>query len=200
MGTLIAVMFAAAIAGSLILGTENEMSAAFSQSALDTAELAVTLAASMAFWSGMMRLAKKCGLVYTVCRAVRPLLRCLMPDISPGGEAQGLVSMNAAANLLGLGNAAAPIGIAAMRALCREGASRRTLAAFLLLNTASVQLIPMTLITLRTKAGSASPADIVLPVICCSALALAAGLISVFLLYGGEGCSCHCLQRPRSVR
>lgn len=188
MGKVITALVVISVVFSAASGNAEDVSSALAGSASDAAELAVTLAASMAFWSGMMRLAQKCGLVDKVCRFVKPLLSLLMPSLSKDGEALQAASMNLTANLLGIGNAATPLGIKAMKALERERADRRTISLFVLLNTSSVQLLPMTVMTLRAKAGSSSPADCILPILFNSAAALCCGMIMLYLFYGGQKC------------
>ncbi|MBR1393633.1 MAG: nucleoside recognition protein [Ruminococcus sp.] len=187
MGIAVAALAVISVIFSLCTGDISRLSEGFSKSVTDSAELALTLACSMTFWSGIMRVAEKAGIVRAVCRAVRPVLRLLMPDVFKNDKAAGAVSMNVAANLLGMGNAATPLGLAAMRELEAARCSRRSIALFILLNTSSIQLLPATVIALRTQAGSASPADCVAPILFNSAAALAAGLIMLFILYAGKG-------------
>lgn len=179
-----------AVIYSFVSGNTEGLSTGFARAFPDCAELALTLAAGMAFWSGMMRVAGKAGIVRAVCRAVRPVLRVIMPDVFEHRNAAEAVSMNVAANLLGLGNAATPLGLKAMKELEASHCSRRSVAVFVLLNTSSIQLLPMTVITLRAQAGSASPADCTGPILFNSAAALAAGLTMLYILYAGRGRRC----------
>lgn len=190
MGVFLAVLCLGGVICSVVTGTEEELSAAVAESAENAGQLWLTLAAAMMFWSGLMRVADKCGIVDRLCRIVTPLLLRLMPDARRNREAVSAAALNISSNLLGLGNAATPFGIRAMQELSRCECSRRSLAAFVLLNTASVQLIPMNIISLRAGAGSASPADCVLPVIVNSVIALCCGLVMIAVLYGGRKCSC----------
>ena len=186
MGIIITVICVISLLYSAAAGSADKLSSAVAGSALDAAELSVTLAASMAFWSGMMKVAEKSGAVDKVCRTVRPVLRFLMPDLGNDSKALKAASLNLTANLLGIGNAATPLGLRAMRELEREGARRRTVSLFVLLNTSSVQLLPMTVISLRARAGSVSPADCMLPVLVNSFAALSCGMIMLFVFYGGK--------------
>ena len=186
MNSVLAILCAGGVVYAVVCGNSGELSAAAAGSATDAAELWFTVAAAMMFWSGMMRVAEKAGLTKLLCRAVRPLLGRLLPDIGRDSRAMQTASLNLVSNLLGLGNAAMPSGIETMRELGRTNAPPRTMAAFVLLNTSSVQLIPMNLITLRAKAGSHSPADCVLPIIINSLLALSCGLMMITLIYGGK--------------
>lgn len=145
-----------------------------------------------------MKVAEACGIVRAFNRLVRPLLHLLLPELDPDGKAMQAASMNTAANLFGLGNAATPLGLRAMQEIGREvpgKGSARALAAFTLLNTASVQLIPANVIAMRARYGSASPADCILPVIVNSAAALLCGIIMLNIVYGGRKCSSSRLRR-----
>lgn len=193
---LIAAVCAFAVIYSLLCGRGEELAAAASGSVLDAFDISMTVAATMAFWSGVMRVAKACGITDALCKAVRPFIGLLMPEIDRSGEAMQAAVMNVTANILGIGNAAAPFGLKAMKALEREHCSRRSLAVFVLLNTASIQLMPATVISLRLRAGSASPADCVLPVLANSLAALLCGLMMTYILYGGVKCkSLQCSRR-----
>ena len=185
MNVLLAILCCGGAAYSLIAGNTDDLAEAAAGSAGEAVSLWITVAGAMIFWSGLMRVAERAGLVDAVCRAVRPVLGLLMRDAS-ASPAMKYVSLNAASNLLGLGNAAMPSGIKAMKELARAGCSKRTLAVFVLLNTSSIQLIPMNIIMLRSKAGSVSPSDCILPVLVCSLAALCCGLLMTLFLFGGE--------------
>jgi spore maturation protein SpmA len=137
--------------------------------ALDGAKTAVTIALGligiMALWLGVMRLAERAGLVQRIARALRPLMQRLFPDVPPDHPAMGAMLMNMAANMLGLGNAATPLGLRAMRDLetlnPRPGVASNAMCTFLAINTSSVQLIPATAIAILASAGSTRPTAIV---------------------------------------
>ena len=186
MEILLAVMCSGGLFYSVFFGDTDVIAEAAARSAGDAVSLWMTVAAAMMFWSGLMRVADKAGLVDKVCRGVRPVLGRLMPDVPRDSPAMRAAALNVTSNLLGLGNAALPFGISAMKRLTGSGCSRRTLAVFVLLNTASIQLIPMNIIMLRTSAGSTSPSDCVLPILVNSLAALICGLLMTMLLYGGE--------------
>src|SRR5438132_13839946 len=119
----------------------------------------------MALWLGLMRLAERAGLVQRIAFGLRPLLQRLFPEVPPDHPAMGSMLMNMAANMLGLGNAATPLGLRAMRDLesmnPRPGVASNAMCTFLAINTSSVQLIPATAIAILASAGSARPTVIV---------------------------------------
>jgi spore maturation protein SpmA len=137
--------------------------------ALDGAKTAVTIALGligiMALWLGLMRLAERAGLVQRIAYGLRPLMQRLFPEVPPDHPAMGSMLMNMAANMLGLGNAATPLGLRAMRDLeslnPRPGVASNAMCTFLAINTSSVQLIPATAIAILAAAGSARPTAIV---------------------------------------
>ena len=137
--------------------------------ALDGAKTAVTIALGligiMALWLGLMRLAERAGLVQRIAYRLRPLMQRLFPEVPPDHPAMGSMLMNMAANMLGLGNAATPLGLRAMRDLeslnPRPGVASNAMCTFLAINTSSVQLIPATAIAILAAAGSARPTAIV---------------------------------------
>src|SRR5204862_3193886 len=150
----------------------------------DGAKTAVTIALAligiMALWLGVMRLAEKAGLVQRIARGLRPVMRRLFPDVPPEHPAMGSMLMNMAANMLGLGNAATPLGLRAMRDLeqlnPRPSVASNAMCTFLAINTASVQLIPATAIALLASAGSTRPTAIVgtalLATLCAATVAI----------------------------
>ncbi|MBA3274112.1 MAG: nucleoside recognition protein, partial [Chthoniobacterales bacterium] len=157
-----------------------------SDGAIDGAKTAVTIALGligvMAMWLGVMRLAEKSGLVQKIARGLRPIMRRLFPDVPPEHPAMGSMLMNMAANMLGLGNAATPLGLRAMRDLDalnpRPGVATNAMCTFLAVNTASVQLIPTTAIAILVAAGSRNPTAIVgtslLATLCAATVAITA--------------------------
>jgi spore maturation protein SpmA len=157
--------------------------------AFDGAKTAVTIALGligvMALWLGVMRLAERAGLVQRIARGLRPVMRRLFPDVPPEHPAMGSMLMNMAANMLGLGNAATPLGLRAMRDLeslnPRPGVASNAMCTFLAINTASVQLIPATAIALLAAAGSKRPTAIVgtalLATLCAATVAITAAKI-----------------------
>jgi len=177
---------------SLVFGIFTGNLDAVANAALDGAESAVELSLSMAgmlcLWSGVMEVMKVCGLSDGLARTFRPLLRRLLPEASKDPETLAAVSANVSANLLGLGNAATPLGIRAARRMARGcgGTASNELCLLVVLNTASIQLLPATVASLRSAAGCATPFDILPAVWLASVLSVAAGLLAarLFSLWG----------------
>ncbi len=154
--------------------------------AFDGAKTAVTIALGligiMALWLGVMRLAERAGLVQKLARGLRPVMRRLFPGVPNDHPAMGSMLMNMAANMLGLGNAATPLGLRAMRDLealnPHPGRATNAMCTFLALNTSSVQLIPTTAIAILVAAGSTNPTAIVgtslLATLCAATVAVTA--------------------------
>jgi spore maturation protein SpmA len=137
------------------------------ESAKDAVVLAIGLIGPMALWLGIMKVAEAGGLMRIVARKVRPLMVRLFPDVPHDHPAMSAMIMNMAANALGLGNAATPMGIKAMQELEKlapeKGTATNAMCLFLAINTSSVTLLPLGVITIRAAAGSVSPAAIFIP-------------------------------------
>jgi len=128
-------------------------------------DLAIGLIGLMALWLGMMKLAEESGLIKILAKGVRPIMIRLFPEIPEDHPAMGAMVMNIAANMLGLGNAATPLGLKAMQELQKLNEKAETatnaMVTFLAINTSSVTIIPATVIGIRVSAGSANPASII---------------------------------------
>lgn len=154
---------------AVAIGGWNDRFKDVTNGALDGAKTAVTIAIGlwgvMALWLGVMRLAERAGLVQRIAYGLRPLMLRLFPEVPPDHPAMGSMLMNMAANMLGLGNAATPLGLRAMRDLeslnPRPSVASNAMCTFLAINTSSVQLIPATAIAILASAGSTRPTVIV---------------------------------------
>ncbi len=140
--------------------------------------LALTLAAGYALWCGLLSVAEEAGVLSALARALKRPLGHLFSARETDDESLKHISANLAANALGLGNAATPEGIAAMRSLEKRSKGRvgDAMVMFLVINCSSVQLVPTTVIALRAAAGAASPADILLPTLFATAISTAVGV------------------------
>jgi len=178
------------LAGSLgvaaATGRVGELPGAIAESAGRAVAMSIGLAGVLALWLGLMKVAERAGLVGALGRLARPLLRRLFPDVPADSPAMGAVVMNISANMLGLGNAATPFGIKAMEELEKAnphpGTATDAQALFCALNTASVQLVPASVIALRAAAGARQPADILGATLLASACAAATAVAAAKLL------------------
>ena len=182
-------VFGAMMAVSLLYAAISGNMSVMSEGLLDAAggavELLISISGMLIMWSGFMRIARDSGLIGKLSRLSAPLLKRLYPDVDAESDTFRSISMNLSANLLGLGNAATPLGLDAMRRLRRQSGSDTatdSMVTFVLMNTASIQLIPTTVAALRKSCGSAQPFDILLCVWITSATALTAGLLSSKIL------------------
>ena len=178
------VMVAASVACGITGGNMAEVSAAALEGAKAAVELCISLAGVLCLWSGFMELLKQCGLEKKLAALFRPALRRLLPRASRDPETLAAVSGNLSANLLGLGNAATPLGIRAARrmALGSQGTADNELCRLVVLNTASVQLLPTTVAAVRSGCGAAAPFDILPAVWISSVLSVSVGLLAARLL------------------
>ena len=173
---------------SLLFGAATGRMDAVSEAALSGAqsagELSLSMAGVLCLWSGVMEIMNVCGLSGSLARAFRPLLRRLLPEASQDSETLAAVSANVSANLLGLGNAATPLGIRAARRMARGcgGVASDELCRLVVLNTASIQLLPTTIASVRAAAGCKTPFDILPAVWLSSVLSVTAGLTAAWLL------------------
>jgi spore maturation protein A len=176
---------AAAIAGA-VRGDLKAVGEGAFKGAADAVTLAIGLIGVMALWLGLLKIAEKAGLVEKLARAARPLFRPLFPDVPEGHPAISAMLLNIAANILGLGNAATPFGIKAMEELEKlnpnPGTATNAQALFLAINTASLQLVPTTVIALRASAHSSDPAGILLPTLGSTICALTVAIVVAKLL------------------
>ena len=169
---------------SLVFGCVTGQLSAVSAAALDGAQAAVELCLSMAgaicLWSGVMTVMDRCGLSAKLARLLRPILRRLLPKASRDSETLAAVSANVSANLLGLGNAATPLGIRAATRMAEGcgGVASDELCRLVVLNTASIQLLPTTVAAVRGAHGCSAPFDILPSVWLSSVLSVAAGLLA----------------------
>ena len=182
------IWLAMVLAAVLIAGANGRMKEV-ADGAIKGAETAVTISLGligvMTVWLGIMRLAERSGFIHLVARAWRPVLRWLFPDVPADHPAMGSMLMNIASNMLGLMNAATPLGLRAMRDLEKlnphPGTATNAMCTFLAINTSSVQLLPITAIAVLATAGSLAPYAIVGTALIATTFSTAAGILSVKL-------------------
>lgn len=175
---------------SIFLGNTENLSNALIDSGASSIELILTMAGIMCLWSGIMKIAVESGLTSIFAKIFAPLLRPLFPNLKKNSEAFQSITMNISANLLGLGNAATPFGLKAMEQLHtlnnKSDVASNEMIIFVVMNTASLQLIPTTLATLRQSYGSSSPFEIIVPVWISSVISLAVALIIACVMNTGN--------------
>ncbi len=184
-GTLIVIIMILSILLGAAEGNLDKVSAAALSSCSSAVDLIITLAGSMALWGGVMRVAEKSGITAFCAKLLSPLTRSLFKEIEKNPAAENAVNMNIIANLFGLGNAATPLGITAVKELNREHSqyTRRNTAMLIVLNTASIQLIPTTIAAIRMAHGASSPFDITAPILVTSFVSAAVACITAYALY-----------------
>ena len=179
-------IWVAAVAISLVCAAANgrlgELTSAVGDGASAAVELCLSIAGPLLLWSGIMELMRASGLAGALSRMMRPILRLLFPSARRHPDVMADISANVAANLLGIGNAATPAGIRAAAGLQRlSGSSSASdaLCMLVVINTASLQLIPTTVGAVRAACGAANPFDILPAVWLASAISQAAGICAV---------------------
>lgn len=173
----------------LIFAGDTEIFPALMNSTFDTAktafELALGLTGVLALWSGIMKIGEKGGIVKIFYRYLGPFLRKIFPDIPPNHPSIGPLIMNISANMLGLDNAATPLGLKAMEGLQELNKNKDTASnsqiMFLVLNTSSLTILPITIMLYRGQLGAANPSDVFIPILIATFFSSLAGLISVSL-------------------
>lgn len=164
-----------------LTGNVGQYTAAIGDCLTGTVELCLSLLGIMAFWGGFMEIAERSGLCDAFSRFMSPIIRRLFPEVRSNQAAEKAISMNITANIFGLGNAATPLGIEAMKRLKspeNDGTASNSMITFVIINTASVQIIPVTTAALRAEYGSTDPMAIMPPVLLASIGSLAVGLVA----------------------
>ncbi|WP_310887430.1 nucleoside recognition domain-containing protein, partial [Pseudomonas syringae] len=146
-------------------------------------EVMVLLFGTLTLWLGFLRIAEKAGIVDWLAKVLGPLFLRLMPEVPPGHPALGLITLNFAANALGLDNAATPIGLKAMRSLQELNPSKTAASnaqiLFLVLNASSLTLLPVTIFMYRAQQGAPDPTLVFLPILLATSVSTIVGLLSV---------------------
>jgi spore maturation protein A len=179
-------LMAIALVVAAFTGTVDGVTRGAMESASTAVQVAIGLVGIMTLWLGMMRVAEAAGLVSLLGRAVRPLLRRLFPEVPAEHPAAGAIVLAIAANMLGLNNAATPLGIKAMEDLqtlnADKDAATNPMVTFLAMTTSGVQLIPATMIGVLAAAGSQQPTAIIAPSIVATFVGTAAAVATAKVL------------------
>ena len=170
---------------SLIDGSGEKITKAITDSTSSTVTFVISLVGIMCLWCGIMKIAEESGLTNKISKILKPILKILFKEKN-NEKVMGPVVMNLTANILGLGNAATPLGIKAMKTMQKENKKKDTLTnsmmMFIVINTASLQLIPTNVIAIRTSLNSENPTSIILPVWIATIIAAIVGIAFTKLL------------------
>lgn len=183
-------MLILSVAVSAATGRLGELSSAAAEGADKAVKLIISMAGVMCMWTGLLKIAEKSGVTALMARLLSPVLSFLMPECEKGSEAMKAVSANVSANILGLGNAATPLGIKAMQEMQKHNQLKdspdNSMVMFVVLNTASLQLVPSTIAALRQSAGSSQPFGVMPYIWIASGLSLLTGifLAKLFSVFG----------------
>ena len=191
------IMIAGGIFFAAFHGTMGQITESFISSSTEAVNLCIFMLGVIGVWNGIMEIAVKSGLMKKIAKTMYPFIHWLFPDIPPRHKANEYIAANMAANILGLGWAATPAGLKAMRELQKleEGGGRASdmMCAFLVLNISSLQLVPINMIAYRSQYGSVNPAAVVLPAICATMISTMAGIVFIKIMeitrYNGKKCN-----------
>lgn len=176
---------------SMFTGGVDALSGAIMTSGQQAVSLILTIGGAMATWGGIMKLAEASGLTRKLARLLSPLLRLIFKGLKKDSPALDAIAMNITANLFGLGNAATPLGIEAIKRLEEEEGEKdtasRNMALLVVFNTCSIELIPATVASMRAAYQSGSPMEILPCVIIVSVLSLMVSVTAVYLFNGYKG-------------
>ena len=189
---IFAVLIIAGVIVGVLTGNAQAVENAAIEGAKEAALLCVSLIGAYALWLGLLNIAKQAGLIDTLARRMRKVIRVLFPDVPKDSEASGFITLNIVANMLGMGNAATPFGLKAMKALQTQNPDKQratdSMCMLLIVNASSVQLLPLTVIALRSAAGSTAPAEIVLTALLATTVTTTVGIVAGKLLQRTKKC------------
>lgn len=153
---------------AIFSGNLENLNSAIFESTDNAISLSISLLGTICLWNGIMQVANKTTIIDKLTNLLSPIIKILFPEMKKNKQVQKEISMNMIANILGLGNAATPLGLKAMKSMQKENIKKDTLSnsmlVFIVLNTASIQIIPTTVIAIRNSLGSENPTQIVFPV------------------------------------
>lgn len=171
---------------SLFTGNINNFNNSIFSSCTQAVELTIKLFGTMCLWNGLMKIVQESSLMNMLSRGIRPFMKILFPKMKKEDKEYNEITINIIANLLGIGNAATPLGLKAMQTMQEKNPKKDTItdsmAMFIVLNTASLQLIPTTVIAVRASLGSSNPSSIILPVWIATIAAGTAGIVASKIL------------------
>lgn len=175
---------------AIFSGNLDKLNTSIFESTQEAITLCITLLGTMCLWNGIMKIASETTLMKKLTHMLTPIIHLLFPELKEDTETKNVISMNIVANILGLGNAATPLGIKAMKAMQEKNENKEVLtnsmATLIVLNTASIQIIPTTVIAIRSSLGSTNPTSIIFPVWVATICAAVAGITAtkLFIRFG----------------
>lgn len=186
-------MIVLAVITGAVTGRMGAVSQAAVAGASDAVALFLLLLGTICLWNGLMKIAEKAGVTRLIAKLLEPVTKRLFPDLKHDDEGIGAVTMNLTANFLGLGNAATPLGLRAMKYMSahshENGTATDSMAMFIVMNTASIQLVPTTIAAIRIKCGCAHPFDILPCIWLSSIVTLLSGILLARLMSSRKGAS-----------
>ena len=178
---------------AIFSGNVQNLNSSIFESIESAVNLSITMLGTMCLWSGIINIASNTSIIQKINKILKPIIKFLFPEIKENIKAQNEISMNMVANILGLGNAATPLGLKAMESLQKENRNKKELSnsmiMLIVLNTASIQIIPTTIIAIRSSLQSENPTSIIFPVWIATICAATAGIFVTKLLikYSNKG-------------
>ena len=167
---------------AIFTGRVNEINNGIFESVSDAVNLSITFLGTICLWNGIMEIVKRTTLMEKLTKILSPIIKLLFPELKNNQKAKEEISMNMIANILGLGNAATPLGLKAMKTMQKDNPKKdmlsNSMAMFIVLNTASLQLIPTNVIAIRTSLNSTNVTGIILPVWGATIVAAIVGIIA----------------------
>ena len=167
-------------------GKIDSLNTGIFNSLAEAVELSITFLGTICLWNGIMEIAKNTSLINKLNNLLKPLINFLFPELKNKEKAKQEISMDMIANILGLGNAATPLGIKAMKTMQKENKNKDVLTnsmmMFIVINTASIQLIPSNVIAIRTSLNSQNPSLIIIPVWIATIIAASVGILVTKIL------------------
>lgn len=171
---------------AILSGRVAEVNSSIFESTKSAVELCISLLGTICLWNGIMQIASKTNIVKHLNKILNPIMKKLFPDIRKDDKVHKEIAMNIIANIMGIGNAATPLGLKAMKSMQKMNKEKNKLsnsmAMFIVLNTASIQIIPTTVIAIRSSLGSNNPTAMIIPVWISTILAAGSAVISAKLL------------------
>ena len=171
---------------AILSGNMEEFNNSLFTSCGEAVDLTITLFGTMCLWNGLMKIVQETSLIQKLSTLISPIMKILFPKLRKEDKEYKEITINIIANLLGIGNAATPLGLKAMKTMQEKNPNKETItdnmAMFIVLNTASLQLIPTTVIAVRMSLGSAEPSKIIVPIWIVTIIADIAGIIATKIL------------------